>query len=405
MTIKHTAPSRQRSTEKVYTSSPKNPSKTPKSEDAPHSITGALNPSRQTGYLSGLGWLTLTWASGQCEIGRVLRQYEMMTGDSWADNSRTKHYKFARKSLQGTLVGWSPNNSRSMISISQTAIEQCGAEKILPFAAWLLEICEARATRVDCSITDYSHTMSTDLIWAACDAGNYVGTSKKFQPYIEYEMGSTVRLNDGITIGSRESEVFYRAYNKMVESKGETDAFRLEGEYKGAVAQSSLGFIIQQSCTFVDTGSNQFVARVSLPDYQSACASVVLGRIDFRLRGARKHIEDCPRLDWWETVHKEVYVKPYKQATVRKKIHLYVTLDWFYRCMASLFAVLSDFSGESQTFASDLYAYGKENMTRRHQVLLEQALNSDLSGPNQIDIFGEIQKGPFGAFAPLPGTS
>lgn len=361
-----------------------------------NSITGALNPSPSSSFLSDMGWLTISWPSNTLSIGRVLAQYEAMTLDAWLTEGKTAHYTYARKSMAGTLIGWSPKNPRSMISISQQAIEEMGAGRLLPFAQWMFELCAARVTRSDFSITDYTHTINTDRIIAALEAKHYVGNAKKFQPFIEFDIKTGKRSNDGVGIGKRSSEVYYRAYNKFIESKGEIDAYRLEVEFKGDVSRANFAYLMQQSCNFYTDGDHQFVSNVSEQDFRRACAEIVLGRIDFRARGERAHIEDCPRLDWWDDVHQKIYVQPFKQATVRKAVKLEVTCEWFFTCIATLASMLADWSGNQGQFFSDLYTYGKRNLTNRQRIILEQAQNFAFPRPPNIDPNGEIFLGPYG---------
>jgi hypothetical protein len=79
--------------------------------------------------------------------------------------------------------------------------------------------------------------------------------------------------------------VFYRIYDKLLESCGEVDCIRWEVEFSNERAHEvgrNLSALVEDP-----TAAERFIS------------SQIAGNIDFRIRGNETHVDRRPRLSWW----------------------------------------------------------------------------------------------------------
>lgn len=110
-----------------------------------------------------------------------------------------------------------------------------GVHSIDMFRLFLKDLAsyQFRATRIDLAIDDYTKSLSVQQFREAKDLGLQHGYKSHRTIYED-------SIDKGFThyMGSPSGDKYYRFYDKSVESGGEIDAFRLEGEFKDGYAKS-----------------------------------------------------------------------------------------------------------------------------------------------------------------------
>jgi hypothetical protein len=169
------------------------------------------------------------------------------------------------------------------MSIPGVALRSHDTSKILVFLRKFVSAYPSvRCTRLDLALDDFSKSLSPLTLIDAIERGWNKGFRKSL---LVCGIGQGVRLSDGWTLsmGSRESDKYYRYYNKDAESKGLIPSFRLELEAKGELSEK----LFQNLLQYV---SNDVLGRI-ISDY-------ITGGLDFRI-GSDKNLERLTRCDFW----------------------------------------------------------------------------------------------------------
>lgn len=214
-------------------------------------------------------------------------------------------------------------------------------------------------TRFDIALDDYEKMIPKEMVLEALDEGNFVG----FRSYSLHENGLKGRgRKDGWTVnfGSRQSDKYYRYYDKSSQSNGEIDSYRWEVELKDYKAKQVWDLLAHVSDGEVDL-------------FESILLEVIIGGIDFKDLKADSNQTRCPRLDWWE-FYIERLKSPggIKLGSRRCKSSLEKTVTWVKHQVETSLAMLRDVLGSQKfhAFMSDCIDSGRMRYGKQHEAIL-----------------------------------
>lgn len=338
----------------------------------PGGITGVLVPPKAVAV--SVTWLTCTFKCIPALIEstflpRLRFAYLSHTFDEIVDTSFSfRGYKNGERTLFGACIAWTPGREDCLLSISQTALEKLYPdEQIVLFNSLYSMGCTV--TRIDLACDDYSGDFTVDKMRSALRAGHYVGRNLDTQDFERRKISTGQRLSNGLSIGSRSSEVYIRCYDKGLESKGKQLCHRLEMELKGDTAHSAFVTLLSSLSSILLSNGEIRVPNVSL--YSSVIAGMILSKIDLRDRNSNARVNRRVRLDWWasfmDKVSKIAIVQPIKHDSLDK------TREWFQRAIAPTLALLIESAGEDACdWLEFVVKQGRERYSKRHLTLLRK---------------------------------
>jgi hypothetical protein len=214
-----------------------------------------------------------------------------------------------------------------------------------------------KPTRIDIALDDYSKQLHPDLIRQAIRDNNLIRI-RKTRTNID---DSSPCVGFTIYLGSRQSNSMLRYYDKLTESNGVLDCWRLELEAKEECAISI------------------WDALFTLPEYdESWCKSLllecVIGALDFRDRSHDSNIARCPRLAWWQCFVEDCQSsggvrlpRAKQESTLKKK------LAWVNRQVETTLAMLEKTLGPSgfRNYIQICVESGRRRFGRVHESILE----------------------------------
>lgn len=214
-----------------------------------------------------------------------------------------------------------------------------------------------KPTRLDIAIDDYDKRIHPDLIRSAIRDKNLVRIRKSETIINDAEptVGFTIYL------GSRQSNVFFRYYDKFTQSGGKLDCWRLEGEFKDEYAESWW-----QALFTYDRYDEKWCKSLLLES--------LIGSIDFRDRSQDENVTRCPRLSWWECFIEDCgssggvrFTMPRQESTLQSKA------DWVGRQVETTLALFHAALGESGflDYVAMWVASGQRRFNNMHRAILK----------------------------------
>jgi len=214
-----------------------------------------------------------------------------------------------------------------------------------------------KPTRIDLAIDDYTKSLSWHHFDDAFDAGYAHG----FQD-VDPHQPKSKRKDCGFTyyMGSRSSDKFHRFYDKSVESNGEIDAFRLEGQYKDGWAKS----IFQ--CLLSASDDVEFHQRI---------VDCICSPIDFYQVN-----EDGEKifLDWWVSFKELVKAGSASINCGRLKMSIEDSINWVETTVETTLANIESFmdriGGDFAEWLNNRLESGRKRLRSVHQNKIDAAL-------------------------------
>ena len=247
---------------------------------------------------------------------------------------------------------------RYRLTLSGQACSRVPLESLIRF----MEVVFANNPKVECSridirLDDYSKRLTFDNLCAALDSKNYSG----------FLHGTAIKNYDGsdgwtVNLGSRESDHFVRAYNKLAESKGRINAHRWESEFKNGKAD----YIFHQLASQKDIVS------------ATACLELyIFGNFDFIYKDD-KNLERCDRLGWWEDFLTWLGFGRGKIIVEKVKSTIESRIVWIKKQVEKSLALLSRAFGldDFETFIGDCVASGSRRLRKFDDILLLEYLDA-----------------------------
>lgn len=194
-------------------------------------------------------------------------------------------YHMAERWSHGILISTTADYARSHVSLSATALGwlDITEQRLLLRELDLLGI---KPTRIDLALDDYDRELSLEWHSNQISLENtlcYFRSAKVVRNLMTAE-DETVYLGRR---GSSGSGLFFRIYDKNIESKGEVNAIRYEAEFTSGKAATVFGILLE--CAVTDEES-----------YEDTIAGLVLGCLDYRRKRSKNSLNKCSRVPEWE---------------------------------------------------------------------------------------------------------
>ena len=213
------------------------------------------------------------------------------------------------------------NNTSMVVEMSGSVIQHFGLKKSLRFNHYLY--CSGfKFTRCDvCYDTiKKNQTIIRDIV-ESCDAG-YLCKLRSYQPMSTVSSGGFTA--HGVNVGSRDSSVYYRFYDKGLEQdKG----------LKSSQREWAVGYWVRMEIEIKQERAVEFgliIARHELPTDDAiveACKNALIGHVDFRVGKKSQSIKDRKRMDFWsDYIESTKFVESIK--IVRTKTNADSHLKW-----------------------------------------------------------------------------
>ena len=273
--------------------------------------------------------------------------------------------KFAhcRRSPKGAIIAWNhiDNEVRRgdidwWLCLPATMLKGCSVGLLRRFMKFLFDM-NFNCTRIDLAIDDYTKSIEKDTFIQACDNDFHHG----FHSYGE-QWQKTRAKPKGWTfyMGSFGSDKLYRFYDKSVESNGQIDSYRLEGQFRDTNAKIIFNHLLQQP------NSDR--------DFLKEIASVTYSLIDFYSGDRDKKI----RLDWWENFRNLVEASDIEIGSGRSKTTIERSLEWFQKSVTRTLATVEEFyEATGQDFSEFLNVsleVGRRKIRDVHKTIVKSAL-------------------------------
>lgn len=165
-----------------------------------------------------------------------------LSGDFRQRNRGRNGFEHGLSFLCGVEIDWSdsdssgPNRSCSSVQFKGKFFETFGALETALFGLSMAELGPSRCSRLDAQITSCECPTVPELIRDFRAGKLKVVRKKTFEPKGQELEGGRYPKGATINHGSRQSDVFFRQYDKHLESGEGPQRMRTEGEFKGDLA-------------------------------------------------------------------------------------------------------------------------------------------------------------------------
>lgn len=266
--------------------------------------------------------------------------------------------------IEGSLILYNTSDQEpdqlghAFISLPATALATIDCRNIWRMLSGLVGCWGFKATRFDIAIDDFDKTISYEQIQAALANRNFSGfrksTARKNYDLKQENVGFTC------TFGSRQSNRYYRFYDKEQESGGKIKSNRLEVELKEELAVLAINQWLALSGENFEEWSPKLLA------------GLVVGGISFVQRGGDKNVSRMAMLPWWEQFVEKVGCS-IRHTVVVAETNLERKKEWFTRQVAptvALFRKVMGIKDFKQFLASELEA-AEERFTAFHETFVQ----------------------------------
>lgn len=274
-----------------------------------------------------------------------------------------RNFAHSRRSPKGAIIAWNHIDTEMRrgdidwwLCLPASMLKGCDVGLLRRFLKFLFEM-DFKCTRIDLAIDDYTKSIQKDTFIQACDSDLHHG----FQTYGE-QWQKTRKKPKGWTfyMGSFGSDKLYRFYNKSVESNGEIDSYRLEGQFRDTNANMIFNHLVQQP-----KNDKAFLRDI---------ASVTYSCIDF-YSGERDKKE---RVEWWENFRDLVKASDIEIGCGRSKTTIEKSMEWLEKSVIRTLATVEEFyEATNQDFAEFLNASleaGRRKIRDVHKTIVKSAL-------------------------------
>jgi hypothetical protein len=278
----------------------------------------------------------------------VIGELSHIFKDTFADDAG---YKFSGRSFEhhrvsdrGCCIAWNikiPDDGLGDRHYLDESIVDCwvmlpakflsGCATTFQLRKFILMLADLRfkPTRIDLALDDFTKSLS----WSNFDDARKAGQARGF---IKGRLTSSFgdKLGDGFTyyMGSTGSDKMYRFYDKNVESVGEIDAYRLEGQYKDDWCKSIWALLLQSDSDL---------------DFHRTIVNCVCSPIDFYDVDSDT-LEKTP-LQWWSDFKHSVKFEGVNLTCGRVKTTVEKSMEWVEKSVETTFAMIEDFCDRTNT--------------------------------------------------------
>jgi hypothetical protein len=174
------------------------------------------------------------------------------------------------------------------VSVTQKDCEHLSWRRVLALYRWASRRQRYNVTRLDLNYDDKAVVVTPGEVYQACADKQLVSHQSKFRQVQDTDGGHTTYL------GSRQSESMTRIYKGDVVHGGDAPWVRWEAEWKGKTARH------WGDAYFLDHGDSPQTMTTAdmVPSFWGALKATT----DFKDRTGGNRPEDCPALDWWDTL-------------------------------------------------------------------------------------------------------
>jgi DNA relaxase NicK len=185
---------------------------------------------------------------------------------------------------------------------------------------------DAKCTRIDLAVDDYSRVLQFDEIQDAIVSGSIAGFQKaKFiESYGGDDAGRTIYL------GTRHSPKFGRIYDRLGVTKGLENCIRYEVEYKQGMALA----------IFSDYINDEHI------DSSPLLSGIIQSAFDFTVR-KDKNLSRATRLPWWQGFLDRINGDAVKPVVDQKNRSIERTLAWLRRSVSKSIVIAKQVIGEN----------------------------------------------------------
>ncbi len=235
----------------------------------------------------------------------------------------------------------------------------------------------SRVTRLDIALDDFSKQHHPTVFVDATESGKATGYKKYVITGGRKWSPSKGWIDDGCTLylGSRQSDKVYRYYDKSLESKGITDSYRLEGEYKDEYARSVFENLIQSA---------------SPEKYYQSLIDVVCGGIDYREKAGNQDGEAIVdefghiltvRCAFWQDLIDRSKASPFKVLCGRVRSSIEQSIQWVERAVTRTLATIEQFMDCAE---NDFHNWLKNAITESRSKIKSEHIAQINSGLMQL---------------------
>lgn len=367
----------------------------------PSSNTGSLTVTSPS-FSSRLDWLQGVLKLTSSQLDTLIGELSNIFKDTFAADDgylfSGRSFAHHRVSDRGCRIGWNilsadpddnphdqlrhhlgDRNIDCWIMIPAKFLSGCESTFSLRRFLATLDGWSFKPTRIDLALDDYTKS----LTWQDFDNARRAGHAHGFKKSrIVSSFGDV--LGDGFTyyMGSTGSDKLFRFYDKNVESHGETDAYRLEGQFRDDWCKS-----VWLCLLAADTDLK----------FHEAIVNCVCDPIDFYDDST---VENIP-LDWWASFKKSVKAYGINLTSGRVVTSVEKSMEWFETSVETTLAVIEGFCDRTTTdFTEWLYKRiesGRSRLRSVHKNRIDSASKvlSELSDGARFyyDKFGDYPLG------------
>lgn len=216
---------------------------------------------------------------------------------------------------------------------------------------------KGKSTRLDIKKDLIGSPVNVKTFQDALENGCYVGRAKQHTCTIGSAMNGQVQGHT-VYIGSRQSEVFFRIYDKGLQQKTADFGFwtRIEGEFKGETADAFLSIL----------------SDCPLDRFEKQANDLLFSAIDFRDRSKINghHIERAPRLGWFAEIsaNDSLKVIPKRRVSSIVKTMQFIS-DKMSGIIAAVYEAL-DYK-DKDAWIEAILRTGQEKWTRKHLAMIQ----------------------------------
>lgn len=338
----------------------------------PVSITGVLHTYYDFNLELFPGWFTLSFQSSGFSTYKFFFEEitktfcKAFTDEIIAKSIPAYGYSCGLSTALGASIYYSPDLLHFTIKLPETYCRKFQTDKLLLNVNRLINL-GGKITRMDHTIDDFSKQLSIKYIHDTKLTGEMVSKVSTVG-YATKHRGHKIRF-ECATLGSRESLLFSRIYDKSVESKGKIDAIRWELEFKSEFATASFEYIFKRSFPYWENLSRRF--EFSADGYKAAILAILSSRFDFRDPSSSNQKFRRERSQWFERfldgIDKAIISLPKIEPSIDK------TINWVRDQVGTSLNILSKFFGDNfLDFLSGVIDYSEPKLTRRHLAVLQE---------------------------------
>ena len=300
------------------------------------------------------------------EIGNIFKDF-FETDDKPIFTGR--NFAHCRRSAKGGKIAWNYLDTDLRrgdidwwLCLPASMLRGADTYQLRRFIAFLVEM-GFKCTRLDIAIDDFTKSLDKLDFISACESDLHHG----FKTYGEqWQVTSAKPKGWTFYMGSFGSDKLYRFYDKSVESDGEIDSYRLEGQFRDDYATQIFGFL--HAC-----GSTH-------DKFLKTLVNVVCGYIDFFAgkRGKETGKDKFVRCEFWQNFLDFCNSERIDLGCGRSKSSIERSLQWIEKSVARTLATIEEFyeglESDFGEYLNGLLEAGRRKIRNPHQTQVKSAL-------------------------------